>query len=66
MLNITEFLFHCKIRSVGKREREKGHDTQFCTVKGKLKINCEECGTLMSEEQITSARRAGSEYNAEK
>jgi len=52
MLNITEFLFHCKIRSVGKRERkrEKSHDTQFSTVKRKLKINCEECGTPMSEE----------------
>jgi hypothetical protein len=44
---------------VGKRERERerervrekeSHDTQFSTVKGKLKINCEECGTPMSEE----------------
>jgi aspartate carbamoyltransferase regulatory subunit len=65
ILNATEFLFHCKIRSVGKRER-KSHDTQFSTVKGKLKINCEECGTPMSEEQITSTVRTGSEHNAEK
>jgi hypothetical protein len=33
-----------------EREREKSHDTEFSTVKGKLKINCEECGTPMSEE----------------
>jgi hypothetical protein len=34
-------------------------------VKGKLKINCEECGTPISEEQITSAIRTGCGYNAE-
>lgn len=48
MFNITEFLSF--IVRYDLWEREKSQDTQFSTVKGKLKINREECGTLMSVE----------------
>jgi hypothetical protein len=32
------------------KEKNKSHDTQFSAVKGKLKINGEECGAPMSVE----------------